>query len=413
MAAEAVTPPLSRTGGKLGRAEFIGLLAGLMALNALAVDIMLPAFPSIASDYGLTNENDVQFVLIAYIVSFGVAQIFFGPISDRFGRRGPLLVGMVIYVVCAALAGIAPTFGILLAARIAQGFGAAATRIIALSVIRDTHSGRQMASIFSLVMMVFMVVPVIAPATGQVLIQFGHWSLIFFFMSVLATLIGVWTLARLPETLPPERRRPLTFASVSEAFRLVLTNRLSFCYAAATAFFFGTLFGFVSSSQQVFVGIYDLGVWFPLAFSSVASLMAVTSFANSVLVERLGQRRLSHAALILYFVLSIVLTSLALTGPVPFWAFMMLFAMMMPLFGLVGANFNSIAMEPLGSVAGTASAVLGFTQTAGGGLIGAAIGQSFDGSILPLVSGFTIVSGLALIFVLIGEKGKLFGVGTE
>jgi DHA1 family bicyclomycin/chloramphenicol resistance-like MFS transporter len=300
---------------------------------------------------------------------------------------------------------------VLLAARVFQGVGAAATRIIALSVIRDTHSGRQMASIMSLVMMVFMDIPDIAPSTCQILILVGQWHLIFIFMAVLSTLIGIWTFFRLPETLSAEHRRPLTGSSVIEAFRLVLTNRTAFFYAAATAFYFGSLFGFLNCAQQVFVGIYDLGVWFPVAFSAVAILMAFSNFGNSILVERIGQRRLSHAALSLYVLFAFLLTALAWSGPIPFWLFMAIFAVMMPLFGWVGANFNSIAMEPLGAVAGTASAVLGFTQTAGGGIIGAMIGQAYDGTLLPLAAGFAIVSTAAIGLVLVAEKGKLFGVG--
>lgn len=407
----AMSPALSRSGSRLGRPEFICMLAGLMAINALAIDIMLPAFPMIASDYGLADPNAAQYVLLSYIIGFGVAQLFFGPISDRFGRRGPLFVGIVLYVGCAIVGALAPTFAILLVARVLQGVGAAATRIIALSVIRDTHSGRQMASIMSLVMMVFMVIPVIAPSTGQLLILVGQWHLIFVFMAAVSALIGVWTFVRLPETLPEARRRPLNPASVFDAFKLVLTNRVAFFYAAATAFYFGSLFGFLNCAQQIFVGIYDLGVWFPVAFSSVAILMALSNFGNSILVERIGQRRLSHAALVVYVLLTFALTALAWSGPVPFWLFMVIFAMMMPLFGWVGANFNSIAMEPLGAVAGTASAVLGFTQTAGGGIIGAAIGQAFDGTILPLAAGYAIVSTVALGLVFVGERGRLFGVG--
>ncbi len=411
MADEAVTELYSRHGSRLHRPEFIGMLAGLMAVNSLAIDIMLPAFPNIAAYYGLGDVNGAQYVLLFYIVGFGVAQLAFGPISDRFGRRGPLFVGMVLYVACAALGAVAPTFSVLLAARFCQGVGAAATRIICLSMIRDTHSGHQMASVMSLVMMVFMIVPVVAPSTGQILVLIGHWQLIFVFMAVLSGGIGLWTYLRLPETLLNERRRALTLASVVEAFRIVLGNRIAFCYAAATAFYFGALFAFINCAQQVYVGIYHLGVWFPAVFSCVALLMALSNFGNSVLVGRVGQRRLSHAALVVYVVVSLFLLAMAWSGPVPFWIFLLCIALMMPLFGWVSANFNSIAMEPLGAVAGTASAVLGFTQTAGGGLVGALVGQQFDGTLLPLVTGFTVLSLIALGFVAYGEKGRLFGRG--
>lgn len=411
MADEAVPPILSRRGTRLQRPEFIGMLAGLMAVNSLAIDIMLPAFPNIAAYYGLADVNGAQYVLLFYIVGFGTAQLAFGPVSDRYGRRGPLFVGMVLYVACAALGALAPTFRILLAARFFQGVGAAATRIICLSMIRDTHSGQRMASTMSLVMMVFMVVPVVAPSTGQILVLVGHWQLIFVFMAVLSGAIGLWTFARLPETLLNERRRALTLASVVEAFRIVLGNRLAFCYASATAFFFGALFAFLNCAQQVYVGIYHLGVWFPVVFSGVALLMALSNFGNAVLVGRIGQRRLSHAALIVYVVVALFLLAMAHAGPVPFWLFLTCVALMMPLFGWVAANFNAIAMEPLGAVAGTASAVLGFTQTAGGGLIGALVGQQFDGTIVPLVTGFSVLSLVSLGFVAIGEKGRLFARG--
>lgn len=411
MAVQHTAAPVSAGRSATRGPEFIAILAGLMALNALAIDIMLPAFPNIAADLALADPNHAQFVILSYVIGFGGAQLFFGPVSDRFGRRAPLFAGLVLYILGAIGGALAPSFDLLIASRILQGVGAAATRTIALSVVRDTHSGREMASIMSLVMMVFMVVPVFAPLTGQVIVMFGDWHLVFLSMAVVGAAMLAITALRLPETLPQSRRRPLTMRSVSEAFMIVVTNRTSLFYALATAFFFGSLYAFLNSAQQVYVGIYDLGAWFPVAFASVAVLMAVSSFLNSRLVVRIGQRRLSHGAIILYAALSTILAIIAWSGPVPLWLFLGMFCLIMPLFGWVGANLNSIAMEPLGAVAGTASSVLGFTQTVGGGIVGAMVGQAFDGTIFPLVTGFAGVSLIAIAFILIAEKGRLFGVG--
>lgn len=411
MAVEHTLAPVTAKRSATRGPEFIAILAGLMALNALAIDIMLPAFPNIAADLTLSDPNHAQFVILSYVVGFGGAQLVFGPISDRFGRRKPLFAGLVLYIVCSVAGALAPTFELLIASRVLQGIGAAATRTIALSVVRDTHSGREMASIMSLVMMVFMVVPVFAPLSGQIIVMFGDWHLVFWSMAIVGGLMLAWTALRLPETLPNARRRPLTMASVAEAFLIVVSNRTSFFYALATAFFFSSLYAFLNSAQQVYVDIYGLGAWFPIAFAAVAVLMAVSSFLNSRLVMRIGQRRLSHGALILYATLSTVLAVIAWLGPVPFWLFLGMFCLIMPLFGWVAANLNSIAMEPLGAVAGTASSVLGFTQTVGGGIVGAMVGQAFDGTIFPLVTGFAGVSLIAIAFILIAEKGRLFGVG--
>ncbi|MBC7282236.1 multidrug effflux MFS transporter [Hoeflea sp.] len=398
--------------GGIGRLQFIAIVASLMALNALAIDIMLPAFPHMAQGLAVTDANHVQYVLLAYIIGFGGAQLFFGPIADRYGRRMPLFVGIALYAICSIGGALAPSFEFLLLARFLQGIGAAATRVIALSVVRDTHSGRGMAATMSLVMMVFMVVPVFAPMMGQVIILAGDWHLIFVFMALVSIIVGIWAALRLPETLKEENRRPLTLASIRQAFAIVLTNRIALFYTLATSFYFGSLFGFLNVAQPIYVGIYGLGNYFPIAFAAVAVVMAGSSFLNSRLVGRFGQRRLSHSALIAYFVLGLILAGLTAMGPIPFWLFFTLSLLMMPLFGFVGSNFNSIAMEPLGAIAGTASSTLGFAQTVGGGLVGALIGQAYDGTVFPLAAGYALVSAVAIGMVLVAEKGRLFGVGT-
>ncbi len=397
----------------LSRPEFIALVAGLMALNALAIDIMLPALPYMGEALGVSNENGRQLVVSAYMIGFGAAQLAFGPLTDRFGRRAPLFVGMAIYIVCAFAAVFAPTFAILLGLRFVQGLGAASTRVIATSVVRDLYSGREMAQVMSLTFMVFMAIPIVAPSIGQVILLTGPWHYIFLFMGGLATLIAAWAFFRLPETLHPEFRRPLNLGTIIDGFRLVITNRMAFFYGLAGMFLFAALFGFIISSQQIFVGIYGLGPWFPLAFAAIAGLMSLSSFLNSRFVQRYGMRRLSHAAILIYLGAGVILLGLSLIGPVPFTVFFVLLVTIQFVFGSAASNMNSLSMEPLGAVAGSAAAVFGFMQTVGGAVLGTLIGQQFNGALTPNATGYVAMGSLALACILIAEKGRLFGVGKE
>ena len=401
--------PSDRLGG-MGKVEFIGLMAMLMALNALAIDVMLPGLQQIGAALAVENENHRQYVVSAYLLGFGIAQLAYGPISDRFGRRRPMLTGLAIYILSSLAVIAVPSFAGLLVLRFIQGIGSAAMRVITISVVRDIYGGRAMAEVMSLIMMVFMVVPVVAPGVGQVILLFGEWHLIFAFMAFVALAVAAWMYIRLPETLHPEDVRPFTVASILAGFRIVLTNRVALCYTVASMFIFGALFGFINSAQQVYVGIYGLGVWFPVAFAAVAVFMAFSSFVNARLVGRFGMRSLSHASLLGFITITFLWLMVQIFGPqpMPFALFLAFFALAMFQFGWIGSNFNSLAMEPLGHVAGTASSVLGFMGTTGGGVIGAMIGQAFNGTALPMVAGFFTVSLIGLVFVLIGEHGRLF-----
>jgi MFS transporter, DHA1 family, multidrug resistance protein len=398
---------------QLSRPEFIALIAGLMALNALAVDVMLPALPAMGSALGVVNENERQYVITAYLIGFGISQLFFGPLSDRFGRRPPLIFGLLVYIAAAALAAIAPTFETLLALRFIQGAGASATRVVAQSAVRDRFSGRAMGEVMSLIFMVFMAVPVVAPSIGQLLLFSGHWQMIFLFMAGLATAIAIWAYLRLAESLTDENRRPLHPRVVAEGFGLVFSNRGALFYGVSSIFVMGALFGFIGTAQQIYVDIYGLGAWFPIAFAGVAGLMAVSSFLNSRIVGRFGMRRVTHTALFSFATLSGLWLLLALNDMLPFPVFMTVFALTMFTFGMVGSNTQALAMEPLGAVAGTASSVFGFMQTVGGAAIGAWIGIHYDGTVVPTAAGFFILALVAIGCILIAEKGRLFGVSPQ
>lgn len=391
--------------------EFVAMVALLMALNAMAIDIILPALQQMGEGLFVHEENARQLPLTAYILFFGFSQLIYGPFSDRFGRRSVLLFGLGIYTLSCIGAALTGSFAALLAMRALQGIGAGATRVIAVAVVRDVYAGRRMASVMSLAMMVFMVIPILAPMLGQVLLMAAGWRAIFVAMAVFGIGITVWCFQRLPETLVEENRRPLQPARVLEGFRIVVTNRSAFGYAVATALTFGCLFGFLNSAQQVYQEIYGLGALFPIAFSAGAVLIAAASFTNSRLVERLGMRRLSHGALLGFAAISATLCLIAIIdeGHMPFWTFFVLTLLAFGLFGFIGTNFNALAMDPLGRVAGTASSVVGFLQTFLGGVLGAGIGYAYDGTVLPLCLGFLVLSLASFGVIVLTERRRLFG----
>ncbi|WEX75912.1 multidrug effflux MFS transporter [Sinorhizobium numidicum] len=405
-----MTKPLDQTAALSGltKVQFIALMAMLMSINAISIDIMLPGLQEIGASLGVSDENDRQYVISAYLVGMGFAQLFFGPLSDRLGRKAPLIGGLTLYALCALAIVFVPTFTMLLLLRFVQGVGAAATRVVTVSVVRDVYGGRQMAEIMSLVMMVFMIVPVIAPSIGQLIMIFAEWRMIFVVIALFALAISVPVATRLRETLAPTHRRAFTAAVILDGFRVVLTNRIALFYTLATSVLLGALFGFINSAQQILVGVYGLGIWFPVVFASFAGMMAVASFTNSRLVQRFGMRALSHTALLGFTLASFVWVAVSLLGTLPLPLFVIVYAAVMFQFGLMAANFNAMAMEPLGHVAGTASSVLGFMQTIGGGVIGAFIGQAFNGSVTPLAIGSFAVGVLAVVFVLVAERGRLF-----
>jgi len=380
-----------------------------MALTALSIDIMLPALPQIGAALGVTSENDRQLVVILYMAGFAVGQIFVGPLSDHFGRKPVLLSGLAILIVGTLGALLSGSFATLLSARVVQGLGAASARVVAVAVVRDLYRGRQMARVMSFAMMVFIVIPVLAPSAGQALIQIGDWRLTFFALLAMAFAIAVWAGLRLPETgrhaLGIERALGLR-----EAFARAIFEPLTLAYGAAGGFMFGCLLAYVASAQQVFVEVFDLGQAFPVAFGAIASAMAVASFANARLVGRLGMRKVSHTALAGFMTVSLILVTASALGVASLPVFAPLVAVAFFLFGLIAPNFNAIAMEPQGHNAGMASSVIGSLGTAIGALAGGLVGRSFDGTVLPIAAGFAACSMItcAIVFMVEGREG-LFG----
>ncbi|WP_428647761.1 multidrug effflux MFS transporter [Roseibium sp.] len=389
-------------------AEFVSIIAMIMALNAMAIDVMLPALPAIGNALNIIEENNRQLVLLSYLVGFGGGQLFFGPVTDALGRRKVLVGGLAIYSLASIFCVFATDLDQLLVARILQGVGCAAARVAALSVVRDCYTGRKMGKVMSLVMMVFMAVPVIAPSIGQAVLLIAGWHWIFALLLLSGVIMMLWSAMRLPETLAPEKRRPMVVSTITSAYRTAVTTRISFGYMLGTAFIFGGLFSFLAMSQQIFVDIFGLGTLFPIVFAAIAVTMAGASFTNAQLVEAIGMRRLSHVAALIYTGLGLVVFLLPLFGLENFWAFLVLTTLIMTSFGFMGANFNAMAMEPLGAIAGTASSVIGTVSTLGGAVLGFVMGQLFNGTTQPLGLAFTVYGLCAIGCILYAERGRMF-----
>jgi MFS transporter, DHA1 family, multidrug resistance protein len=391
--------------GHLGRVEFIALVAALIAINAFAIDIMLPGLQDIGASLGEADENRRQLVIPAYMLGFGVLQLVFGPLADRFGRRIPLLCGVAAYCLAALSAFFVSDFNSLVALRFVQGAGAAASAVIGIALVRDIYVGDQMAKTLSLVFMVMMVSPILAPGLGQFLLTVIDWRGLFGFMAGLGGLVFLWVFFRLPETLKPENIRPFTPRSIVEGFGIVFGNRVSLSYIMATAVLFGTLMGFLTSSQQIYAQQFGMGAWFPAFFAAGGVVAALSGFANSQLVTRFGMERLSHRALALYALTAAVMLGLSLAGVMSVWLFFALTCCYFVAFNFIMSNFGALAMVPLGEVAGTAASTQGFLQMVIGAALGTLIGQMYDGTTVPLALGFLVLSLAAGAIILLGTRG--------
>jgi len=367
--------------------EFVSLVAALMALNALAIDIMLPGLGQIGEYYSLSEPNDQQLIIFSYIIGFGMPQLFFGPLSDRFGRKGLLKLCLIGYFFAAIACAMTTSFAIMLLVRFVQGVFAAGIRVIAVSIVRDVTAGRAMARIMSLVMTVFMIVPIIAPAIGTAIMAIANWKWTFGVLALAAAVMLIWVQVRLPETLDAEDRHELSLKRTFKNYSVVLQNRMTFGYMTASGIIFGSLFAFIGASEQIFSDVFDRGDKFALWFAIIAGSLAVANLTNASVVEKYGMRRISHSVTVLFVILSFAC------------------------FGMMGANFSAIAMEPQGKMAGTASAAYGFATSTVSAVIGAKVASQFNGSVVPILWGFVVLGLTSLLVIFITERGKLFELG--
>jgi len=397
----------NRGAQSIGFLEFVVLAAATMSTQAIAIDAMLPAFPTIVRVLHVANPNHGQWIVTAYMTGLGVGQLFWGVISDRFGRRPILLGGLTLYVAAALLCSLAGSFTALLGWRFVHGLAAACVTVTR-SVIRDLYSGRQMARVMSLTFVVFLTVPIIAPSLGQLILLAVPWRYIFVVFAIFAAMVAAWGFLRLPETLHPEYRLSLTRSHVVRAARLVLGNRTSICYTLAMMAMFGTIMAYVGMVQQIFSEVFHRASLMPSMFALCAIFMGMAAFLNSRIVERLGMRRISHTALLAFIAASGLHLTVAALGLEQIWTFVIFQSASMACFSLAVSNFGAMAMEPVGSAAGIAASLQGFVSTFSGALVGAIIGRLFDGTTVPLAAGGLCCGLASLLFVLLAEKGRLF-----
>jgi DHA1 family bicyclomycin/chloramphenicol resistance-like MFS transporter len=392
----------------LGMGEFIALCAALAAVAAMSIDILLPALPAIGNAFGVSNQNDRQLVILVFTITFAVSQLFYGPLSDRFGRKPLIAFGLGLYLAGSLGAVFMTSFEGLLAMRVVQGIGTAALQVVTLAVVRDCFSGPAMGRVLTFVFTTFMIVPIVAPTLGQQIEFLATWKGIFAFNAIVGALILGWMGIRLKETLRREDRRSLALDSLAGALGEIVTNRVTAGYAVASTLTLVALFSYIVSVQQVYGELYGLGTLFPYAFGASSIGVAIAALFSARLVRLVGMRPVAHGALAIFTLAGLLLFLLALAGMPPFWVTFGLLSIAMMAFGVLQGNISAIALEPLGHIAGTASSLVGVVTMTLANVLAGLIGRSYDGTVVPLAAAFGF-GGLAASLVIVWtEGGRVF-----
>lgn len=397
----------SRRTGIPGDREMVFMMAMIMALNAFAIDSMLPALPAISEGLGVAAANDRQYVISTYLLGVGVGSLFYGPLADRFGRKGVLVPAILAYIVFSIGCGLVNSFPLMLALRFGHGLISAALGVVVVAVIRDLFSGDAMAKRMSLIFLVFMIVPIIAPTLGAGITMIADWRAIFIVLAVMGGVMLLW-LRRLPETLEPQDVRPLDWRTILSGWATVTRHRRASGYMLASGLMQGALYGYLNSSEQIIAEVFDARRWFPLVFAAVAVGIAIANLSNAAIVERFGARRVSQTAVFAFIATSIAQIAAATSGAETLSMFTLLMMVNVGLVGFIGSNFGAIAMEDFGHMAGVASSYQSFAKTLLGASAGAFIGQLYNGTTLPLAYAFLGCAAAGLLLVLWAERGRLF-----
>lgn len=384
---------------RLSQPEFIALIAMNFALVAFSIDSMLPALPEIAQALTPDAPNRAQLVLTSFVLGMGLGTLVTGPLSDSFGRKPIILVGVALYMVGATLAAQAQTLESMLAARIIQGLGVAGPRIVALAIVRDLYEGRPMAAIMSYAMMIFTLVPAVAPLLGSFIIAGFGWRAVFVSFVIFATIVTSWMMLRQPETLPPEARRPFQASAIIAAIKECFTYKVFVLSTFVQVLAYGMLFACLSSTQQIFETSFNRAESFPLWFALIAVVAGSASIFNARMVVRLGMQRIVAAGMGMQIAFSVAVLVAAMLGPVPFWLYILWTISLFFMAGLVIGNLNALAMEPVGHIAGLAASVIGAVATVVGAAIAMPIGLAFDGTPLPLAIATSVLATIGFVVV--------------
>lgn len=404
-APSALSAPQPRT---LGEREFVCMMAVLMALVALSIDSMLPALDEIASALKAGDPNRRQLVIGVYLFAAAIGALIPGALADRYGRRPVLFGALGCYAALALVCAVVQTFEMLLLARGLQALTSAGLSVLPSAIVRDRYSGDRMARLLSTITLVFMAVPMIAPSFGQMILLFADWRWIFGATSILSLAVGAWVWLRLPETLNPDNRQDIHFATISGNMLQALKDRSSIGYVVGGGILWSGLFGYLNSSQQLVAEHFGAGDRFALYFALMAGMMALANLTNATIVMRFGARRVSHTALFAFLVVACLQVWRAFSGNEALFDFVLLMGSQMCLIAFMGANFTSIALQPFGRTAGAAASVQMFVRSTLSSLLGIAIGQAYDGSARPISLALLAGGLIALGLVLFSENGRLF-----
>jgi len=386
--------------------EFTVLVAMLMSIVAISIDALLPALGIIGKELGATTANQPQLLISMLFLGLAFGQLICGPLSDALGRRPILFGGFALYVVGTVVCYQADSLEVLMFGRFIQGLGVAGPYISAISLVRDLFHGAQMARIMSLVMMIFVLVPAIAPTLGQAIMFIADWRGIFEMYLVYAAILVLWVIFRLKETLPKSNRIAFSRKGFYDGFKEVLTNRITASYTVCMGLFFGSFIGYLNSSQQIFQVQFETGSMFSVYFGLLALVLGSSSLMNSRIVEKYGAKIIAFRAICVVVIVSILFLSMHAFVEIQLWMFLIYAAAIFFSFGLLFGNFNALAMEPMGHVAGIASAVIGSVSSIMSLSIGTIIGQMYNNTLVPVSSGFTVMGTLALCLMFWAEKGR-------
>ncbi|WP_436898038.1 multidrug effflux MFS transporter [Acinetobacter gyllenbergii] len=388
--------------------EFALLMALLMSIVSFSIDAVLPALGEIGRVFTLQNSNQAQWVIISIFSGMTIGQLIAGPLSDAIGRKRILFTGIAIYFLGSLLCYSTQSFEWFLLGRFIQGVGVSGPYVASISIVRDKYSGAQMARIMSLIMMVFMVAPAVAPSLGQLIIHFFGWRDIFVLYMVYAIAVGAWVALRLEETLVPENRLPMRVQAFKDGFKEVVSNKTTMSYLLCAGFCFGGFIGYLGTSQQIFMQQFGkTGQEFSAYFALLAGVMGIASFTNSRIVMKFGMRPICIYGFLGLSLISLLFLIIQLTGvSISFWMFMLYACILFLLFGTLFGNLNAIAMEPMGHVAGMASAIIGASSSVLSLILASIIGQLYNGTLIPMTCGFVILCGLAFVLTLY-EKRQL------
>jgi len=392
----------------MGKREFVTMMAMLQALQALAIDAMLPALGVMAQELNAATDNDRQLVVGVFLLGIGAGSLVPGTLADRFGRRPLVLVTLAFYVIPMVACAFVQDFDTLLGLRLVQALGCSGLAVLPAAIIRDRFDGDQMARQQSLVSVVFMTVPMLAPALGQGIMALLGWRWIFGAMGVLGVMMAVWVWVRLPETLDPQGRHAIRIEAIAVSMAKVVTTRESIGYVLASTLMMSAIWGYLNSSQQLLAEGFGAGDAFPYVFGAIIGGMIVANLINARIVNRFGARRVSQTGIFAFIAVALVQVYFACQPNQTLWQFSAIMCVNMGLVGFMGANFISIALQPFGKSSGIAASVQAFLRLVIGSLIGAAIGQAYDGTARPLAFSLLACGCMALVLVLFSERGRLF-----